>query len=277
MYDFFHRYRIALSSAFFLAFSLILAAVNTRAPYRVDPVGVLLMEAMHPLQLAMTTVSHNAERLWVRYVALWALRKENEELRQRLAVLEGRAKQATELDLANHRLGQLLALREQFGAGAVAARVVGRSPVAWVHTVVLDKGARHGLTEGMGVLTPEGVAGRVVSTSAHAARVLLVSDLSSGVDVLIQRTRVRGIASGTVDGTCTLKYVRLGEDIQVGDAVITSGLDGIFPKGQLLGTVARVGTNDGRMFQDVEVKLSAELNKLEEVLVVAANTVQARE
>jgi rod shape-determining protein MreC len=275
MQEFLHRYRVVLSCAFFLALSLILAAVNSRAPYRVDPVGVLLMEAMHPLQLAANWAGKETERLWGRYVALWALRRENEELRRRLGELEGAAQHAVEVDLANHRLAKLLALREQVGRDAVAARVVGRSPVAWVNTVVLDKGAGDGITKGTAVLTPEGVVGQVVAASASAARVLLVSDLNSGVDILVQRTRVRGIASGAIDGGCVLKYIQRGDDVQVGDAVITSGLDGIFPKGQLVGTVARVGTQDGRMFQDVEVKLSAELATVEEVLVVAPGVVHA--
>jgi len=277
MYQFFQRYRVVLSCGFFLLFSLLLAAVNTRAPYRIDPVGVLLLEAMHPLQLGVTAASGEVERFWDRYIALWSLRRENEELRRRLETLEKTVQHATELDLANQRLGQLLALREELGGQAVAAHVVGQSPVAWVKTVVLDKGAGYGIAKGMAVLVPEGVIGQVVSVSAHAARALLVSDLNSAVDVMIQRTRVRGIAVGTVEGECVLKYIQRRDDVQVGDAVLTSGLDGIFPKGQLIGTVVRVGTQDGRMFQDVEVKLSADLTKIEEVLVVAPGTLRAAE
>jgi rod shape-determining protein MreC len=277
MHGLLRRYRVVLSCGFFLLLSLVLAAVNTRAPYRVDPVGVLLLEVMHPLQLGATVVSQGAERLWDRYLALWSVHQQNEELRRRLAALEGVAQRAVELDLANQRLGKLLALREELGVAAVAARVVGRSPVAWVHTVVLDKGERHGIAKGMAVLTPEGVVGQVVSVSAHAARVLLISDASSGVDALVQRTRVQGILSGAVDGSCTLKYIQRGDEVKVGDVVVTSGLDGIFPKGQPIGTVARVEMKDSRMFQDVEVMLSAELAKVEEVLVVARGVARAGE
>jgi rod shape-determining protein MreC len=177
--------------------------------------------------------------------------------------------------LTNRRLEKLLALRDEVGQEVIAARVVGRNPTAWVHTVVLDKGERHGVAKGMAVLAPEGVVGQVVSVSAHAARVLLISDPNSGVDALVQRTRVRGIAAGTIDGDCVLKYIQRGDEVAVGDTVITSGLDGTFPKGQPIGTVTWVGTKDSRMFQDVEVKLSAELAKVEEVLVVAPTLVRA--
>ena len=178
-----NRHRVILSCGFFLLLSLFLAAVNTRASYQIDPVGVLLLEVMHPLQVGETAISQRAERLWDRYVALWAVRGQNEVLRQRLETLEGMAQQATELDLTNQRLGKLFALREELGVRAVAAHVVGRSPVAWVKTVILDKGERHGITKGMAVLVPEGVVGKVMSVSAHTARVQLVSDLNSGVDV----------------------------------------------------------------------------------------------
>jgi len=277
MNGFVHRYRVVLSCGFFLVLSLFLAAVNSRAPYRVDPVGVLLLEVMHPLQLGATALSQRAERLWDGYLALWSLRQENVELRRRLETLQGVSQRAVELDLANRRLGKLLALRDELGVAAVAARVVGRSPTAWVHTVVLDKGERHGISKGMAVLTPEGVVGQVVSVSAHAARVLLISDPNSGVDALVQRTRARGIVAGTIEGGCLLKYIQRGDDVAAGDTVITSGLDGIFPKGQLIGTVARVGKKDSRIFQDVEVILSAELAKVEEVLVVAPGVVRAGE
>ena len=277
MNRFFYRYRVALSCSFFLAFSLLLATVNIRAPYRIDPVGVILLEAMYPLQLGASFIEHTVERFWHRYIALWAVRKENEELRLRLEALQKTAQQATELDFANQRLGQLLALREELGGKAIAARIVGRSSVAWVKTIVLNKGTNHGLTKGMAVIVPEGVLGQVVSVSAHTARVLLVSDLNSAVDILVQRTRVRGIATGLADGGCTLKYIERKEDIQIGDTLITSGLDGIFPKGQLLGTVIRVGAQGGHLFQEVEVKLSADLTKVEEVLVVAPGTLQAAE
>jgi rod shape-determining protein MreC len=277
MNGFVHRYRVVLSCGFFLVLSLFLAAVNSRAPYRVDPVGVLLLEVMHPFQLGATALSQRAERLWDGYLALWSLRQENVELRRRLETLQGVSQRAVELDLANRRLGKLLALRDELGVAAVAARVVGRSPTAWVHTVVLDKGERHGISKGMAVLTPEGVVGQVVSVSAHAARVLLISDPNSGVDALVQRTRARGIVAGTIEGGCLLKYIQRGDDVAAGDTVITSGLDGIFPKGQLIGTVARVGKKDSRIFQDVEVILSAELAKVEEVLVVAPGVVRAGE
>jgi rod shape-determining protein MreC len=254
-----------------------LKAMNTLTPGRVDPVGVLLLEVMHPLQIGMTAVSRGAARLWDEYIALWSLRQQNEDLRRRLADIEDLSRRTTELDLANRRLGKLLELKEGWAQSAIAARIVGRSPSPVVRTIVLDKGEANGVARGMAVLAPDGVVGQVVAVSTHAARVMLVSDLNSGVDILVQRSRVQGIASGSTENGCGLKYIQRGSDIAVGDSVITSGLDGIFPKGQPVGIVTRVDSRESRMFQEVEVKLSADLTTIEEVVVVPTSTVRAGE
>jgi rod shape-determining protein MreC len=127
----------------------------------------------------------------------------------------------------------------------------------------------------MAVLAPEGVVGQIVSVTAHTAQVLLVADINSAVDAQMLYTGTHGIASGTHDGGCILKYVARLDGVFRGDTVLTSGNDGIFPKDQVIGTVERVGVQDGGMFQDVEVKLSVDLAKVKEVLVVAPTTVQA--
>jgi rod shape-determining protein MreC len=119
----------------------------------------------------------------------------------------------------------------------------------------------------LAVLVPAGVVGRIVFATAHTARVLLASDPSSGIDAFVQRTRERGIVVGTGNGRARLKYVPEGADIRVGDVLLASGLGGIFPKGHPLGSVFRIGTKGGEMFEDVEVRLNVEFAKLEEVLV----------
>lgn len=276
----FHRYRVVLSCGFFLLVSLGLAAINRRAASPIDPVGVVLLEVMHPLQMTVSTASHYVGRAWGHYVNLLSVRQENEELRKRLQELERRGRQADEIEHANRRLGELLELEQRLGGDVgkkIPARIVGRSPSAWVKTVVLDKGNNQGVIKGMAVLSAEGVVGQVVSTSMNAAQVRLVSDMNSAVDAVMSNTRAHGIVSGTRDGTCAVKYVERLDDIIVGDTVVTSGQDGIFPKDQVIGTVKRVGTQDGGMFQDVEVKLNVDLSKVEEVLVVASGTTRGPE
>lgn len=275
MLEVLHRYRILLSCGFILFISLLLATVNARSPYRMDPVGVLFLEVMQPFQVGLTALTQGSVKVWDQYRDLLSVHQTNEVLRARLAAFERMHKQLIELELANQRLELLLGLRAQALGSPIAARVIGRNPGAWTHTAVLDKGQRHGIRKGMAVLTPAGVVGQVVSVGPHAAHILLIAAPNSGIGALVQRSRVPGIVSGTLAGHCHLKYVQRGSDVQVGDVIITSGQDGIFPKGQQIGSVTRVTTRDDGMFQDLEVMLSAELAKIEEVLVVAPAVVRA--
>jgi rod shape-determining protein MreC len=270
-----HRYRLFLSCGFFLFVSLLLATINARSPYRMDPTGVLFLEVMQPLQVGVTALTQGTRKMLGQYRDLLSVHQTNKVLRARLESLEQMQERLVELELSNQRLELLLGLRAQSSGTPIAARVIGRNPGTWTHTAVLDKGERHGIQKGMAVLTPAGVVGQVVSVGPHASHLLLISAANSGVDALVQRSRVSGIVSGAIVGNCRLKYVQRDSDVEVGDVIITSGLDGVFPKGQQIGRVTRVATRDDEMFQDVEVVLSAELAKIEEVLVVAPAAIRA--
>ncbi len=275
MLDILSRYRLLLSCGFFLFVSLLLAAVNARSPYRIDPVGMLFLEMMKPLQVGATAVVQGTGKVFDQYRDLLSVHQTNEVLRVRLEALEQTQERLFELELANQRLELLLSLRAQSSDTSTAARVIGRNPGPWTHTAVLDKGKRHGIQKEMAVLTLAGVVGKIVSVSPHAAHLLLISSANSGVDALVQRSRVSGIVSGSIAGNCQLKYVQQGSDVVVGDVIITSGLDGVFPKGQQIGRVTGVASRDNEIFQDIEVTLSAELAEIEEVLVVAPAGVRA--
>jgi hypothetical protein len=120
----------------------------------------------------------------------------------------------------------------------------------------------------MAVVCADGVVGRIASVSPHASRVLLISDHNSGVDALVQRTRARGILEGTLSGMASLKYVKPSEGLEVGDLVVTSGLDGIFPKGLRLGRVVGVTRRESGLFQLAEVVPFVDFSKLEEALIL---------
>ncbi|MEK7228952.1 MAG: rod shape-determining protein MreC, partial [Candidatus Binatota bacterium] len=121
-----------------------------------------------------------------------------------------------------------------------------------------------------------GVVGQVVAVTSRSAKVLLVTDPHSGVDVIVQRSRARGIVSGSLDSAPIMKYVKRSEDIQEGDRLITSGLDGTFPKGLLVGTVAKVRKKSFGLFQYVEVALAVDPSRIEEVLVVSPEIIQPK-
>jgi rod shape-determining protein MreC len=266
MVEFVRRNRVLLSAGFFLLLSLGMLSVNARNPGRIDPLGRVFLEVMSPLQRVTSAVLGTAGGLWGDYVALGGVQRDNDRLHARLRDLERHAPAQRELELMNRRLKRLLALERQLPSEAVAAAVTARDASAWFQNLTLNKGEVDGLRPGMPVLAPEGVVGVVSQTSPHAARVMPLTDPNSGIDVLVQRTRVRGIVSGHERGT-VLKYVKRAEDVRVGDAVVASGLDGVFPKGMPIGRVAAVDRKDRGLFLYAEVTLAADASRLEEVLV----------
>lgn len=277
MYVWIRQHKVFLSWGFFLAIAVVLAVLNSRAAAQPDPVGALLLEAMLPFQLGLTTIAHSVEQVWDQYFDLRSVRRENEMLRQKMEDLEQRVRRLSEMELANQRLRRLLELQAKTEVPTVAARVVGRSRGPWGDRLVLDKGVQSGMKKDLAVLAPAGVVGRIFATTTHTAWVLLAPDPGSGIDTFVQRTRERGVVVGTGNGQARLKYVSKGADIRVGDVLLASGLEGIFPKGYPLGSIIRIGTQGGEMFEDVEVGLNVEFAKLEEVLVTIGGSHQARQ
>ena len=147
--------------------------------------------------------------------------------------------------------------------------MISRDPSAWYKTVILDKGKDDGVQKGFAVVIPEGVVGQVMEVSAHYSKVLLIIDPNSAVDTLVQRTRARGVIKGESSGRCVFKYVLRKYDIKVGDRVVSSGLDGVFPKGLPIGTVQRIESQPGDLFyKRIEVQPTVDIHKIEEVLIV---------
>jgi rod shape-determining protein MreC len=267
MLEFVRRNRVLLSSGFFLLCSLGLLSANARQPGRIDPLGHVFLEVMGPFQRVTAGITGGTRGLWDRYVDLVGVQAENERLRNRLRDVEAHGTHQGEMELMNRRLKRLLALQKELPTHAVAASVTARDASVWFQSLTLNKGHLDGIQSGMPVMAPEGVVGLISSTSPHAARVILLTDPNSGVDVLVQRTRVRGIVSGLLEEGTILKYVKRSDDVRVGDRVVTSGLDGVFPKGLPVGRVTKVSRKDRGLFLYAEVTPDADASRLEEVLV----------
>ena len=120
----------------------------------------------------------------------------------------------------------------------------------------------------MAVISPEGVVGQILKASPDYATVLLVTDYNSAIDAIVQRTRAKGIVEGKEGNRCQLKYLLRTEDVEPGDIVITSGLDGKFPKGLMIGEIQKVDKRHLGVFQYAELIPKVDLDRLEEVLVI---------
>jgi rod shape-determining protein MreC len=267
MLEFVRRNRVVLTSGLLLLISLLLLSAGSRARRRIDPIGGVVLDGMRPLQSAMAAVIEAVTGTWRTYVDLVGVNKENERLRRRVVQLEQDAVRLAEVEQTDKRLEALLDLRTTLEGNIQVAQIIGRDPLPWFRTMTIDRGEADGVRKTAAVLSPFGVVGQIMATGTHSARVLLITDHNSGVDALVQRTRARGIVEGALDGGCVMKYLKRGEDVEVGDRVVTSGLDGIFPKGIIIGEVTHVTRGTRGLLQVAEIKPSVPLDRIEEVLV----------
>jgi len=262
------RNRVLLTSGALLVLSLHMISVGIR---RGDPGAApasALLEILRPAQAASARLGEGALSIIHEYLDLVHVRQENAQLRAELARVRSDRARLSELEVENRHLGELLELRDVLGLDAVAANVIGSDATGLSRTLILGQGSASGLRAGMAVLSNQGVVGRVIATSAHAARVLLIDDHNSALDGFDQRSRGRGIVAGVVDVGLIMKYVDRSEDIREGDTVVTSGLDGMFPRGLLVGTIKRVNREGPGLFLGVTVAPAVDFRSLEQVLVV---------
>jgi len=230
--------------------------------------GRVALSLVAPFQAVVTRSVRFGRDLWHHYFFLVSAAKEIDDYKTALRFAQQKNNRLHELKLTNVRLRSLLNFQKTVISRVLAAEVIGKDPSPWYKTVIIDKGKDDGVAQGMAVVIPEGIAGQVMDVSDKYSKVLLIIDPNSAVDALVQRTRARGIVKGESSGRCLFKYVLRKYDVGVGDKVVSSGLDGIYPKGLAVGHVSRVIRRTAGIFQEVTVTPFVDFEKLEEVLVV---------
>ncbi len=248
--------------------SLIILSYSVKQPTSVGFFRELILETAAPLAGMITVSFKDIAGVWKRYILLVGLEDENGRLKRDNALLIQEINRYREGYLENIRLQKLLSLKERTNHHTIAATVIGKDQTSIVKTILINKGTSHGLRLDLPVIADQGVVGRIVETSAHVSRVLLLIDENSNSDALIQESRIQGILQGAASLGCSLKYVPKTETVSVGNIVVTSGLSGLFPKGLLLGVVKNVEKTDSGLFQQIAVAPFVDFSKLEEVMVI---------
>lgn len=251
-----------------VALDVILLAIANRKPRPSFELGSVAISMVAPFQEVITHTIRFSGDIWENYFALATVARENRRLSATIDRYVETTNKCEEISLANDRFRDLLQFKKRTSLPVVAAEVIGKDPSPWFKTIIIDKGRSEGVRKGLPVVVPTGICGQVVDTSWHYAKVLLITDQNSAVDAIIQRTRSRGIVTGHPGGQCQLKYALRKHDIKVGDAVVSSGLDNVFPKGLRLGEVSSVVKRSSGIFQEVAVSPFVNFEELEEVLVV---------
>lgn len=259
-----HKSLVLLAGVILL--QVLLLAVQIKRDSQGRLIRTWTVGAVSPFERAGSYVFGSFRDTWRNYFALRGTKKDNDDLRRendalklRIAQLEGKAAEAD-------RLGALLNFRQsQADVPMVAARVIG-GPITDTLTIQLDRGEHDGIRKDMGVITPDGVVGKIIETYPNTSQVLLLTDKGSGVGAKVADSGIQSPVGGLGEPLLAMKYFPNDDDVSVGARVVTSGMDHIFPRDLPVGTITEVKA--GNPFKQIRIKPAASLEKLEEVLVL---------
>jgi rod shape-determining protein MreC len=248
---------------------VLLLAAQIKRERQVRLIRVWAVELISPLQRITSWMINGAAHDWGGYIGLRSAQKENESMRAELdrlkvrnAELEGRALEAD-------RLAALLNFRTAHAdTSMLAASVIGASPDSGSQVIYINRGSRDGIRRDMGVITPDGVVGKIIAVYPDTSQVLRLDDKDSGVGALLTDTRTQGPVKGTGEPLLSLEYISNDEKVTVGENVLTSGQDRIFPKDLPVGKVVDFVADPKTPFMRIRVKPAAHLDRLEEVLIL---------
>ena len=276
MPDFWRRARTPLAFALLLLLATVTMISDRNALREGDRelswIEGVLLDVAAPVQRVLAAPFVALSGVWEGYVAVLDVRADNERLVERIAELEEENLQYREALVTGGRLGDIAQMREEFESPMLASRVVGLDVSPWFRAVLVDRGERQGIHAGNPVITHDGVVGVVTATSSGAAKTMLLLDRQSAVDGLVQRSRVRGVVRGQGTDRLGFEFVVREADVRRGDVIISSGLDGVYPRGLRIGQVEEVEDPGGRLLQTAILKPSVDFGRLEQVFVMLRRT-----
>lgn len=258
---------IAIASLLILM-ALVMISRNAKQTSETGFMRKLVLETAWPLESIKNRSLKAIKESWDRYLFLIGLEEENRRLKKQNNLLASQLVQYQEGYLETLRLRKVLNFKEQHNATPVVAEAIDREQSSVFKSILIDKGTAHGLKVGFPALNDQGIVGRITECSWHVSRVMLIVDENSNVAALLQGSRTHGVLQGAGAAGCRLKYIPKNEEVKIGDAVLSSGLGGIFPKGIILGVVVAVDKKEGGLFQRIDVQPSVDFGKLEEILVL---------
>jgi rod shape-determining protein MreC len=268
------RLREAAVVAATLLAAIVALRMSAKNPGELSALDRGILRLVSPAQSAMSFFARGVTGVANRYADLMHIRAENDTLVRENKKLRAELTEMRRLAEDSGRYQRLLGLRDVTPAETVAARVVAldASPYFRVARVEIDRGEGT-VRRGMPVLTPEGVVGRINRVSSKSSDVMMLVDPRSAIDVLVPRTGGRGILrgkSGENGYRCSIEYLARGEPAKEGDAVVTSGLGGAFPRNLAVGHITKIIPGAVGLYQDVEVTPDVDFARLTDVLVVVA-------
>ena len=255
------RLRYVLLAVSLLLGGLILLAYTFGGRFGIS--HQITLEILGPLQSISAKATSAARGFWGDYLDLLSVREENQRLKAMLKSYEEDLATYREAYTTYLRLQRELDFRKGTDFPPLTARVIGKDPSFWFHTIIVDRGENDGVVEGMVALNSNGIVGQVIHVSNNYCKVLLAIAPSSAIDVYIQKSRVRGILKGVGENGYLLHYVLKNAEVKRGDQIVTAGIGGVFASGIPVGTVSAVHRKTRGMFLEIEVEPSVDFQRLE--------------
>ncbi len=221
-----------------------------------------------PINQTVTFVQKRVSGAFNSYFWLVGVSQENMALTEEVRRLRTEIVDLREKELENNRLKKILELKNKLDFPTLVAQIIGQDASGLFRTVLINKGSEDGILPDMPVTVPEGIVGKINRSSNVMAQVMMITDPSMSVDCRVERTRDRGLLSGSYSYSCVLQYLNKEAQIKQGDLVVTSGLDGVFPRGLVVGTVDSVRSSEHGLFLEAVVTPAARLSEIEEVVVI---------
>jgi rod shape-determining protein MreC len=281
MESFFTRFKNVLVLVAILLAQTIGLAIQVRRPVesgapdsgKVTLLRYWAVSIVSPFERFFHGIGSSVRGGWANYIDLRNTRQQNHDLQEQIARL--RLEQAAEAEdaIQGHRLQALLDFQQHYVATTVAAQVIGTSGSELSRLIYIDKGAKDGLKPDQAVITPDGIVGKLRDVFPHTSQVLLINDQTSGAGVLLATTRIRAILRGSTTGSTLINNLTPDNRIKPGEQVLTSGGDQVYPRGLAVGTVESIAPDpDHQPYTLIKLRPAANLNQLEEVLVITGTT-----
>lgn len=238
--------------------------------------GALAREILYfftsPIQQSIYFVKNSVGSTFDSYIFLVDTKEENKRLQDKIDSLNNLNNKLKEELALSQRLKEILVYEERAPFETVTASVIGYSggelSGSWERTITINRGRRDGLEINMPVIVPRGVVGRVISTESRTSQILLITDPRFNIDIVLQLSRTKAIASGRSSETLNIKYIRQLDEVRVGEKLITAGISGVFPKGLSVGEIVEVKSDNKSFFQTIKALPTVNIGNLEDVLII---------
>jgi rod shape-determining protein MreC len=269
--DRYRLFRIVFLAGLLLTLTLIFL-VSTLGSQRFGALHRMVIETVGPVQKLFATGAAAIGTFKSEYLNILQdvikVREENKRLLTQLQETEATLNRAREAMATNASLRRLLEFKNNLARPMVGAMVIGKDPSTWFQSVIIDQGSNRGIVKGNAVVNSDGVVGQIFTASPNYSKVLLAIAPSSAIDVMLQKSRVRGMLKGNGTLTYRLEYILKTVEVAEGEHVVTAGYGGVFPTGVPVGVVSRIVRKPRGMFHEIEVTPAVDYQTLEHLMVI---------